>query len=70
MSQSTRRWISEKVESLRDSQVLPFHDIIDVGMVNQALRAEGVTFHERIYTPLVTLCLFLSQVIDPRAIAP
>ncbi len=27
--------------------------------------AEGVTFHERIYTPLVTLCSFLSQVIDP-----
>jgi hypothetical protein len=34
-------------------------------MVNQALRAEGVTFRERIYTPLVTLSLFLSQVIDP-----
>ncbi len=65
MSQTTRRWISEKVKSLRDSQVLPFHDILDVDMVNQALDAEGVTFHERIYTPLVTLCLFLSQVIDP-----
>jgi Transposase DDE domain len=34
-------------------------------MVNEALAAEGVTFHERIYTPLVTLCMFLSQVIDP-----
>ena len=34
-------------------------------MVNDALAAEGVTFHERIYTPLVTLCMFLSQVIDP-----
>jgi hypothetical protein len=65
MSQATRRWISEKVKSLGDSQILPFHDILDAGMVNQALRAEGVSFHERIYTPLVTLSLFLSQVIDP-----
>jgi hypothetical protein len=65
MSQATRRWISEKVKSLRDSQVLPFDGILDAGMVNQALLAEGVSFHERIYTPLVTLSLFLSQVIDP-----
>jgi hypothetical protein len=34
-------------------------------MVNRALDAEGVTFHERIYTPLVTLSMFLSQVLDP-----
>lgn len=65
MSQATRRWISEKVESLRESQVLPFHGVLDARMVNEALDAEGVTFHERIYTPRVTLCLFLSQVIDP-----
>ena len=55
VSQATRRWISEKVKSLRDSQILPFHEILDAGMVNRALLAEGVPFHERIYTPLVTL---------------
>jgi len=65
VSQATRRWISEKVKSLRDSQILPFDDILDAGMVNRALLAEGVSFHERIYTPLVTLSLSLSQVIDP-----
>lgn len=65
MSQTTRRWISEQVKSLRDSRNLPFHDVLDAGMVNRALDAEGAAFHERIYTPLVTLCLFLSQVIDP-----
>lgn len=65
MSLTTRRGISEKVKSLRDAQVFPFHDVLDSGLVNQALDAEGVTFHERIYTPLVTLCLVLSQVIDP-----
>jgi hypothetical protein len=65
MSQATRRWISEKVKSLRDSQVLPFHDVLDAGMVNQALLAEGIKFNHRIYTPLVTLSMFLCQVIDP-----
>jgi hypothetical protein len=65
MSQSTRRWISEEVKTLRDSQVLPFLDLLDAEMVSQALTAAGVAFHQRVYTPLVTVCLFLSQVIDP-----
>jgi hypothetical protein len=63
--QTTRRRISEKVNSLREGDVLPFHDILNAKMVDAALAAEGVTFSERIYTPLVTLCLFLSQVLDP-----
>lgn len=65
MSQATRRWISETVESLRDSEVLPFHNHLDADMVNQAVAAQGVTFNRGFYTPLVTLSLFLSQVIDP-----
>jgi hypothetical protein len=65
MPQSTRRWISEKVQSLRESNVLPFHDILDADMVKSVLAEEGVTFNECIYTPSVTLCVFLSQVLDP-----
>jgi hypothetical protein len=65
MSQSTRRWIFEKVKSLRQSTTLPFHEILSARQVEEALRAEGATFRERIYTPLVTLSLFLSQVLDP-----
>lgn len=65
MSQATRRWISEKVNSLRDSNVLPFHDILDADMVRSALAEEGVRFNSCVYTPLVTLCMFLSQVLDP-----
>jgi hypothetical protein len=34
-------------------------------MVDDALAEEHVSFSERIYTPLVTLCVFLSQVLDP-----
>jgi Transposase DDE domain len=33
-------------------------------MVESALTSEGVQFKDRIYTPFVTLCLFLSQVLD------
>jgi hypothetical protein len=65
MPQATRRWISEKVKSLRESNVLPFHDILNAKMVKSALAEEGVTFHESLSTPLVTLCVFLSQVLDP-----
>jgi hypothetical protein len=65
MPQATRRWITEEVKSLRESDVLPFHDILDAGMVRSALAEEGVTYNESVYTPLVTLGLFLSQVLDP-----
>jgi DDE family transposase len=63
--QATRRWISDKVKSLRESNVLPFHGVLSAKMVKEALEAEGVRFKDRIYTPMVTLCLFLSQVLDP-----
>ena len=63
--QSTRRWISEKVKSLHDADLLPFHEILDAGMVNSALAAAGLKFKDRIFTPFVTLSLFLSQVLDP-----
>jgi hypothetical protein len=64
MSHATRRWISQEVKSLRNSDLLPFHNQLDAAMVNQAMFAEGVAFKECFYTPLMTLCLFLSQVID------
>lgn len=65
MSQTTRRQVSEQVNSFCDSKALPFHDVLDAAMVEQALDAEGVRFNESTYTPFVTLCAFLSQVLDP-----
>jgi hypothetical protein len=65
MSQSTRRWIEEKVKSFRESEVLPVHEILSADMVKSAVAESGIKFKDRIYTPLVTLCLFLSQVLDP-----
>jgi hypothetical protein len=65
MSQATRGWISEKVKSFRESNALPFHEVLDAEMVNSALADEEVRFNESIYTPLVATCLFLSEVLDP-----
>lgn len=64
MSQPTQGPIAEKIKSTLDSDALPFHDILDAKMVDDAVAAEGVEFKDRIYTPFVTLCLFLSQVLD------
>jgi len=65
MTQATGRSISEKVKSLPDCEVLPVHEILESQMVKAALAQKGVTFSERLYTPLVTLSLFLSQVLAP-----
>ena len=65
MLQTTRTRISKQVHSLQDATVLPFHDILNATMVQKALAEERVTFHQCLYTPFVTLCLFLSQVLDP-----
>jgi len=46
MPQATRRCISEKVKSLNESTVLPFHDILDAKMVRPTLASTGVTFKD------------------------
>ena len=65
MPQATRRWISEKVKSIHEASALPFHEILDAEMVDDAVKASGVTFKQRIFTPFTTLSMFLSQVLDP-----
>jgi hypothetical protein len=65
MPQSTRRWISRKVEALRDAPQLPFHDLLEPDTVTQVLKANQVRFRDRIFTPLVTTWTFLSQVLSP-----
>jgi hypothetical protein len=65
MSQSTKRWIQEKVKSFHNCEQLSFSEVLSADMVKSALAAEGVKFRDLIFTPFVTLCLFLSQVLDP-----
>ena len=42
---------------------LPFADVLSEETIRQALTASGVSWNDRIYTPLVTLWVFLSQVL-------
>jgi hypothetical protein len=60
--------LHQQVQFLRrqfaqDSQ-LPFSDILSEDLVMQALTAVGVLWIDRIYSPLVTLWVFLSQVLS------
>jgi Transposase DDE domain len=63
----TRR--CRQVRRLRDDLAqapgLPFADLLPAQQLEQALRQEKVTFRERLFSPLVTLWVFLSQVLDP-----
>src|SRR5204862_7202591 len=63
--QSTRCWISRKVDELRNTPPLPFHDLLEPDTVAQVLDENHVTSRDRIFTPLVTLWTFLSQVLSP-----
>jgi Transposase DDE domain len=65
MPQSTRQWISRKVDELRSAPQLPFHDWLEPDTVAQVLDDNQVTFRDRIFNPLVTLWTFLSQVLSP-----
>src|SRR5262249_18454554 len=65
MSQSTRRRVAEEIDSLDKDKSLPFTEILDAEMVEGALAAEGVRYDQSIYTPFLTLCTSLSQVLDP-----
>jgi hypothetical protein len=43
---------------------LPFTDVLSEASIRQALEANGVVWKDRIYTPLVTLLVFLGQVLS------
>lgn len=48
---------------LQDGE-LPFTDVLSESVVAQSLTSAGVIWKERIYTPLATLWVFLSQVLS------
>ncbi len=48
---------------LQDGE-LPFTDVLSTDVVSQALTAIGASWNDRIFTPLVTLWVFLGQVLS------
>jgi hypothetical protein len=49
---------------LRQVEGLPFSDLLKPERVQRAMAALNFTFRERIYTPIATLWIFLSQVLS------
>lgn len=64
MSQDTHRIVEEQLNSLRDSEIVAYQDLLDGEMVETALAEEQIEFRVRIFTPLITLWTFLNQVLS------
>src|SRR5262249_43581224 len=69
LAHATPRRRSRQVRQLRQQRAhapaLPLADLLTAAQVEQARRAEKVCCRDRLCSPLVTLWLFLSQVLDP-----
>ena len=44
---------------------LPFREVLPESVISSVLQAEGVKYYNSVYSPVVTLWAFLSQVLDP-----
>ena len=64
----TQKWILDQIKFFRNSTasapVLPFADLLSADLVSEILQGLKITFRERIYTPFITLCVFLGQIFS------
>ena len=58
------RQVEQLREQLHYTAELPFAQLLDRDTIRQALRDEAVSFRDRLFSPFVTLWVFLSQVLD------
>lgn len=69
MTDCTPRRRRRQIETLRaqfaQADGLAFADVLPAGRVEAALREEGACWRHKVYTPLVTLWAFLTQVASP-----
>jgi Transposase DDE domain len=59
------RPVAQLQQLLHRNPQLPFAQLLDHDTIRQALRDEAVSFRDRLFSPFVTLWVFLSQVLDP-----
>jgi Transposase DDE domain len=57
--------VRDQIQLLRDRPQLPFADLLEAETVAEAVAAEGVLGRTRIFTPLITVWTFLSQILSP-----
>lgn len=59
------RQVGQLRQRLAHAPALPFSELLPGELAEQAIREEGISFRDRLFSPLVTLWVFLSQVLDP-----
>lgn len=59
------RQVGQLRQRLAYAPALPFSELLPGQLAEQTLRDENVSFRDRLFSPLVTLWVFLSQVLDP-----
>jgi hypothetical protein len=64
MFEHTRQRMGGQLRELRAAPGLPFSELLDRPTVERVLKEEGVGWRDRIFAPLVTLWVFLSQVLS------
>jgi hypothetical protein len=55
--------VQSEFERLGLEEGLPFRELLDEQKLIAALQEAGIEYRDRVYTPMVTLCAFLSQAI-------
>ena len=65
MTHSTRTEVAEQARAFRHAEGLPFREVLDRKMVEAAVKEDGATWRSCLFTPLLTLSLFLSQALGP-----
>jgi hypothetical protein len=59
------RQVGQLRQRLAHAPALPFSELLPQGLAEQVIRDEAVSFRDRLFSPLVTVWVFLSQVLDP-----
>lgn len=58
--------VQSELQSLESAEALPFRQLLNEQRILAALKAEKIEFRDRVFSPMVTLWAFLSQVIARR----
>lgn len=58
------RQVGQLRQRLAHAPALPFSELLPGDLAEQAIRDQAVSFRDRLFSPLVTLWVFLSQVLD------
>ena len=58
------RNLIETVNAIKMAPGLPFSDVLDGTQIQTLIEELGIAFRERVFTPFVTLTVFLSQVLS------